>query len=78
MLGGQKCLLDSTEPVPVVEVEDVLQPLIIIPLPSPNCATDWNYNEHGSNWQCRCPEGREQSPIDLGNPYLYDLVKYNA
>jgi hypothetical protein len=25
----------------------ILQPLMIIPLPSPDCATDWNYNFHG-------------------------------
>lgn len=52
--------------------------MIIVPLPSPDCNTDWNYNEHGANWQCRCPVGREQSPIPLENPWTYDLVKYNA
>lgn len=39
---------------PVVE-----QPLLIIPLPSPDCARDWNYNFHGANWVCRCNEGLE-------------------
>jgi hypothetical protein len=57
--GGPKCDLTTTAGVDVKEVEEVLQPLIIIPLPSPNCATDWNYNEHGADWKCRCNEGRE-------------------
>ena len=38
---------------------------MIIPLPSPDCVTDWNYNFHGMDWVCKCNEGREQSPIDL-------------
>jgi hypothetical protein len=45
----------------------VREPIIIIPLPSPDCAKDWNYNSHGKNWVCRCNEGTEQSPIDLPN-----------
>ena len=32
---------------------------MIIPLPSPDCATDWNYNFHGMDWVCRCNEGLE-------------------
>ena len=39
--------------------------MILIPLPSPDCAKDWNYNEHGEDWKCRCNEGFEQSPIAL-------------
>ncbi len=38
---------------------------MIIPLPSPDCVTDWNYNFHGMDWVCKCNEGLEQSPIDL-------------
>lgn len=60
---GQTC--ETTDGVNVVQTEKVVQPIIIVPLPSPNCATDWNYNSHGSDWKCRCNEGREQSPIDL-------------
>lgn len=37
----------------------ILQPLMIIPLPSPDCAVDWNYNFHGMDWVCRCNEGLE-------------------
>jgi len=33
--------------------------MMIIALPSPDCARDWNYNFHGSNWVCRCNEGLE-------------------
>ena len=37
----------------------ILQPLMIIPLPSPDCAVDWNYNFHGMDWVCKCNEGLE-------------------
>lgn len=33
--------------------------MIIIPLPSPDCETDWNYNQHGQDWKCRCDDGLE-------------------
>merc|ERR1711964_596847 len=46
----------------------VRQPLIIVPIPSPFCNEKWNYNDHGRNWNCKCAEGYEQSPIDLPNP----------
>ena len=32
---------------------------MIIPLPSPDCATDWNYNFHGMDLIFRCNEGLE-------------------
>jgi carbonic anhydrase len=43
----------------------IIQPIIIIPIPSPHCNEDWNYQENGRDWNCDCSEGREQSPIDL-------------
>ena len=32
---------------------------MIIPLPSQNCESDWNYNFHGLDWVCKCNEGLE-------------------
>jgi len=52
----------NNKPVRKVIVE---QPMIIIPIPSPTCNEKWNYNEHGNDWDCKCKEGKSQSPIDL-------------
>lgn len=52
-------------PQVIEKIKIVKQPLILVPLPSPNCASDWNYNQHGADWKCRCNEGIEQSPINL-------------
>ena len=46
-------------------METVKQPILIIPIPSPYCNERWNYQSHGSNWECKCSEGQNQSPIDL-------------
>lgn len=51
---------------------------MIVPLPAPNCQTDWNYNEHGNDWVCRCNEGLEQSPIDMPFGSSLELLKFNA
>lgn len=39
--------------------------MILIPLPSPVCNEDWNYGSKGTNWNCKCTEGFEQSPINV-------------
>jgi len=52
--------------------------MLIIPLPSPDCSRDWNYNMHGDNWVCRCNEGLEQSPINLPSPGCMNNIKINA
>lgn len=44
---------------------EVIQPIIVIPLPSKECNQGWNYASHGRDWQCGCAEGFEQSPIDI-------------
>ena len=44
---------------------EVIQPDVVIPLPSRNCNEFWNYNSQGTDWECVCSEGKEQSPIDL-------------
>lgn len=51
---------------------------MIIPLPSPDCATDWNYNFHGMDWVCNCNEGLEQSPINLPHTAAAAELDYNA
>jgi carbonic anhydrase len=52
--------------VPTTEIEQkIIQPIILIPLPSKKCNENWNYNSYGQDWNCECSEGREQSPIDL-------------
>jgi len=74
---GLPCPESTEGEAPVQEVL-VTQPLLIIPLPSPDCARDWNYNFHGSNWVCKCNEGREQSPIDLPPTACMSMIKVNA
>lgn len=73
---GQKC--DTTEGVAIEKVTHVVQPVMIVPLPAPNCETDWNYDSHGDDWVCRCNEGLEQSPIDLPWGSSLELLKFNA
>ena len=41
------------------------QPIIIIPESSPLCNEIWDYKQMGTDWQCLCKEGQNQSPIDL-------------
>jgi len=43
----------------------VYQPIIVIPLPSKDCNSGWDYASKGNNWECGCAEGTEQSPIDI-------------
>jgi carbonic anhydrase len=50
---------------PTVIEKKITQPIIIIPTPSPYCNENWNYQNRGSDWNCECSEGSEQSPIDL-------------
>lgn len=51
---------------------------MIIPIPSADCKTDWNYDNHGTDWGCRCSSGREQSPLNFDLGATYDNVFYNA
>ena len=54
---GQPC--EKKDAVASIPKKKMLQPLMIIPLPSPDCETDWNYNFHGDDWVCKCNEGHE-------------------
>jgi len=52
-------------PKPTVIEEKLMQPIILIPLPSPSCNEKWDYLNEGKDWECTCKEGKEQSPINL-------------
>ena len=41
------------------------QPYMILLKPQRTCNQEWNYASKGSDWECLCKEGKEQSPIDL-------------
>jgi carbonic anhydrase len=49
-------------------IKTVTQPLIIIPVASHTCNAGWSYSKKGSDWECLCSEGLQQSPIDLPPP----------
>lgn len=59
-LKDQLCGFGSKSNAP----KKIIQPIIIIPLPSPVCNEDWNYQQNGRDWQCDC-KGPAQSPIDI-------------
>jgi carbonic anhydrase len=46
-------------------VQTVTQPLIIIPTATHTCNAGWSYAKKGSDWECLCKDGLQQSPIDL-------------
>jgi len=45
--------------------ETIFQPIIVIPIPSNYCNSQFNYSSKGKNWECQCAEGLQQSPIDI-------------
>jgi hypothetical protein len=49
----------------IEEKQIVKKPVILIPLPSRSCNENWNYDAKGNDWECKCAEGHEQSPLDL-------------
>lgn len=46
--------------------------IVVVPLPSPQCNENWNYQKNGKDWECDCAELTEQSPINL--PRIVDAV----
>lgn len=52
-------------PVGITFENRVVEPIIVIPLPSKDCNSNWDYASKGNNWECLCSEGAEQSPIDI-------------
>jgi carbonic anhydrase len=62
-----KCYTTTSNygPKVVISKKVIKKPIIMVPLPSPTCNQDWNYDQNGDDWECTCQEGKEQSPIDL-------------
>lgn len=63
-----------------------IKKMFIIPKESRRCNEDWNYQNGGSDWECTCSEGINQSPINLPRPiprmvtrmkpmFLYDIIQ---
>ena len=51
---------------PVFPVENhTFTPIIMIPESSPVCNHNFNFLKRGSDWECICKEGKEQSPISI-------------
>jgi len=42
--------------IPTV-VKKVFQPVIMLPVASPMCNENYNYDAHGTNWECDCHDG---------------------
>jgi carbonic anhydrase len=47
-------------------------------MPSPWCNEDWNYASLGTNWECRCHDGENQSPIDLPSIDILEVINLGA
>jgi carbonic anhydrase len=50
-----------------VLTKKVTQPIILVSQANKMCNEDWDYLKRGSDWECTCKEGKEQSPINLPN-----------
>jgi carbonic anhydrase len=61
--GGAK--IEETKEENLDNQEITKDPIFIIPEPARYCNDGWNYNNKGSDWECICSEGFEQSPIEL-------------
>lgn len=57
---------------------NIVQPEWILPMPSPWCNQDWNYGSLGTNWECRCHDGENQSPIDLPSTDILEVINLGA
>jgi len=62
----------------LVGTYNIIQPEWILPMPSPWCNENWNYNSLGSDWQCRCWDGQHQSPIDLPSTERLEKINMGA
>ena len=60
--GGKR---DDAVDHPKFKIKNVIQPMILIPMAAEKCNENWNYLKNGADWQCKCREGDNQSPIDL-------------
>jgi len=57
---------------------NIIQPEWILPMPSPWCNQDWDYSSLGTNWECRCYDGENQSPIDLPGIEELEVITLGA
>jgi carbonic anhydrase len=69
-IDDPNCYPDVSNATTIIE-KQVIQPIIIIPLPSRECNEGWDYQQNGNNWECDCL-GKEQAPIDL--PHTQDAL----
>ena len=61
---------DKDKPTVILE-----QPIYMLPLPSPICNIDYNFNSHGDDWMlCGCKEPM-QSPINLPDVSCLESMK---
>ena len=68
MLGlpDKTCIIKGLDDAQATVItRKINQPIILIPLPSPKCNENWDYQSKGGDWNCECADGKEQSPIDL-------------
>jgi len=84
---GNPCRPDHDSTIIVEEIEHIQQPVIMINTPSAYCNDNWGFYNHGNQWECKCIEGNEQSPIDLPrretaipveNAALFDYSRISA
>jgi carbonic anhydrase len=66
----------------IVQDDKVLDPVILIPLPSEECNEGWTYKSKGTDWECECKDGKTQSPIDINTNLvsrnkIKPVFKYN-
>jgi carbonic anhydrase len=52
-------------PINTVIEKFEIDPEIILPKKTKFCNENWNYDNHGDDWECGCKEGNQQSPINL-------------
>ncbi len=82
-------LLAGSQNVAEIQRKRVVQPVIVIPMAAKSCNEKFNYINKGSDWECTCKEGLEQSPINLpakeateASPlkpmFQYDIVSSTA
>ena len=76
---GQECDIPVSE-LGKNSIQKVVyeQPMIIIPIPSPMCNEKWTYGSNGNDWECKCKEGTNQSPINLPPKHEAITIKQNA
>jgi len=62
----------------LVGTYNIIQPEWILPMASPWCNENWNYNSLGTDWQCRCWDGQHQSPFDLPSTERLETLSMGA